>query len=211
MGRIGVGGGRGKFALKQVWAADPLTGERQCLLAEGESLVHTPTLAITHERIQQAAARLAGQLPASGRLQFNFITPMRLIFDKHILKAPDFAIFFARLLERVDDLEKQFGDREWRRPLEEIRALQGLAAQVRLIDSQTRWVDVWSGSSRTRNRTPLGGFVGAATYSAPAEVWRTLLPWLVWGQLAQVGKDVVKGNGIYEIQNPKYQDEVGVR
>jgi hypothetical protein len=211
MGRIGVGAGRGKFALKQVWAADPLTGERQCLLAEGESLVHTPTLAITHERIQQAAARLAGQLPASGRLQFNFITPMRLIFDKHILKAPDFAIFFARLLERVDDLEKQFGDREWRRPLEEIRALQGLATQVRLIDSQTRWADVWSGSSRTRNRTPLGGFVGAATYSAPAEVWRTLLPWLVWGQLAQVGKDVVKGNGIYEIQNPKYQDEVGVR
>lgn len=74
MGRIGVGAGRGKFALKQVSAVDPLiadplqgTGERQCLLAEGDSLVHTPTLAITHERIQQAAARLAGQLPVNGR------------------------------------------------------------------------------------------------------------------------------------------------
>jgi hypothetical protein len=36
-------------------------------------------------------------------------------------------------------------------------------------------------------------------YAATFNVWRALLPWLLWGAVAQVGKDVVKGNGVYDI------------
>ncbi len=209
MGRMGVGAGRGKFALKQVWATDPLiSGERECLLAEGESLVHTPRLIITSRRVAACAAALEERLGSEAaskngagvwRITLRFHTPLRLIADRALLKAPDFGVFFARLLERLDDLEKQYGDREWRRPMDEIRSLQALANQVRLIDSQAQWADVWSGSRRTGRPTPIGGLVGRATYSAPADVWRPLLPWLAWGQLVQVGKDVVKGNGVFEI------------
>lgn len=49
----------------------------------------------------------------------------------------------------------------------------------------------------------MGGFVGTATYHAPLEVWQPLLPWLIWGQGTQVGKDTVKGNGWYEIVVPR--------
>ncbi len=196
MGRAGVGAGRGQFALRQVWAADPLGGQSESVLAEGDTLVHTPTLTVTNARVS-AAALLAG----SGRLSLNFLTPTRLIEDGQLLKAPDFGVFFARLLKRLDELNEQFADGE-RRPLDEVISLHALADRVRLIETQTRWVEVWSGSSRTGNETPLSGFVGLSTYSAPPEAWASLLPWLIWGQGTQVGKDVVKGNGWYEIVAP---------
>ena len=196
MGRVGVGAGRGKFDLKQVWAFDPLTQQRECLLAEGENMVHTPTLATSD--VEHHAQQMAQTM--NGALSIQFLTPMRLIFNEQLLKAPDFAVFFARLLKRLDELNEQFGDKR-RRPFEEVTALHALANQVRLIESDARWIDVWSGSSRTGDRTPIGGFIGRATYSAPHDVWRTLLPHLLWGQLAQVGKDTVKGNGVFEIMN----------
>ncbi len=197
MGRMGVGAGRGQFALRQVWAANPLSGESQPVLAEGESLVYTPTLMISAERVLEVAAQLVGR----GRLSLNFLTPMRLVEDGQLSKTPDFGVFFARLLKRLDELNEQFADGE-RRPLDEVNALHGFADRVRLIETQTRWVEVWSGSSRTGKETPLSGFVGLATYSAPPEVWAPLLPWLIWGQGTQVGKDVVKGNGWYELVAP---------
>jgi hypothetical protein len=79
-----------------------------------------------------------------------------------------------------------------------VQALQALADRVRLMEAQTEWVEVWSGSNRTGRETPLSGFVGRASYAAPLETLRPLLPWLVWGQVVQVGKDVVKGNGVYK-------------
>ena len=36
-----------------------------------------------------------------------------------------------------------------------------------------------------------------AAASAPDH--RQLLPWLLWGQVTQVGKNTVKGNGWYEV------------
>ena len=196
MGRLGVGAGRGKFDLKQVWAFDPLTQQRECLLAEGENMVHTPTLTLSG--VEGHAEKISQTM--NGSLTIQFLTPMRLIVNEQLLKAPDFAVFFARLLKRLDELNEQFGDKR-RRPFEEVKTLHALANQVRLIESDARWVDVWSGSTRTGDRTPIGGFIGRATYSAPHDVWRTLLPHLLWGQLAQVGKDTVKGNGVFEIMN----------
>ncbi len=208
MGRAGVGTGRGTFALRQVWAADPLRLWRsspsnvfESVLAEGDSLVHVPALVISDERVTESAGRLAQAIGDKGRLSLKFLTPMRLIEAEELVKVPDFGVFFARLLHRIDRLSYQFNGGE-RRPEEEVRALQALADRVRLVEAHTEWVELWSGSSRTRSQTPMSGFVGMATYSAPLDTWRPLLPWLIWGQATQVGKDVVKGNGWYEIVAP---------
>jgi hypothetical protein len=199
MGRGGVGPGRGQFALRSVWAVNPLRNEFQPLLAEGESLVRLPALTVNHEHVTQAAEALAKSL--KGRLTLNFLTPTRLIQQEALLKVPDFGAFFARLLKRLDELDEQFAGGAGR-PVAEVQALQALADQVRLMETDTHWVELWSGSSRTGRQTPMGGYLGAAVYAAPLEVWRPLLPWLIWGQAVQVGKDVVKGNGWYELVAP---------
>ncbi len=199
IGRQGVGTGRGRFALRQVWADDPLGGRSEVVLAEGESLVHVPQPAIDEARVSEAAERLARAIEPAGRLRLRFLTPMRLIEAGVLLKSPDFGVLFARLLHRLDNLSQQFANGEERGEADRV-ALQAAADRVRLISAETEWIDVWSGSTRTGDRTPMGGFVGRATYAAPIETWIPLLPWLVWGQIAQVGKDTVKGNGVYQIE-----------
>jgi hypothetical protein len=199
VGREGVGAGRGRFALRQVWADDPLSGQTLPVLAEGESLVHVPASLVDQARVTEAANRLADAIGPDGRLSLAFLTPMRLIEAEALLKVPDFSVLFARLLHRLDDLNRQFAGGQ-RRAEGERLALQALADRVRLLSAETEWLEVWSGSSRTHDRTPIGGFVGRATYSAPIDVWQLVLPWLIWGQSVQVGKDVVKGNGVYVIQ-----------
>ena len=202
-GREGAGTGRGQFALRQVWAADPLSGDHQPVLAEGESLVHSPTRAMVHAQVLAAANQLGERLNGRGNalITLNFLTPMRLIEDRQLLKVPDFGVLFKRLLRHLDDVARQHCEGT-RRAEDEVNALQALADRVQLMEAQTRWVDVWSGSTRRGTATPMGGFVGKATYSAPVEVWRPLLPWLLWGQATQVGKDTVKGNGVYEVIAP---------
>lgn len=193
----GVGYRRGTFAVQQVWAVNPLAGQEQCVLAEGERLVHVPSLHVTQADVLTAADTIFSGM-CDGRLALNFLTPTRLIDGQHLNKAPDFGVLFSRLLRRVDELSKQHCGGARRDEAERL-ALHALADRVRLVEDCTRWVEVFSGSQRTGQPSPTSGFVGAAIYRAPADVWRPLLPWLVWGQATQVGKSTVKGNGVFSI------------
>ena len=201
-GRSGVGPGRGRFSLKSIYAEHPLAGDWQ-VLKEGENVVRPPAGPVTHEAVEEAAkvlaARLSGQRP---RLRIDFYTPLRLILDAHLLKSPDFGVFFARLLERLDELSIQQAAGS-PRPRQDRQRLWQLANQVRLVESQTRWVDVPSGSSRAGQPTWISGLVGTAIYNAPAETWCALMPWLLWGEAAQVGKDTAKGNGVYRMNEER--------
>jgi hypothetical protein len=198
VGREGVGLGRGTFALRQVCALDPLLGGQESVLAEGESLIHTPSLQVGAAQVQAATQRVLAQVGRTGRLGLRFHTPMRLVADEQLVKAPDFGVLFTRLLERIDQLERQYAG-GGRRDEAERQGLLACANRVRLAEARTQWVEIRSGSTRRGEPSWISGFVGEASYLAPVEVWQPLLPWLVWGQLTQVGKDVVKGNGAYQI------------
>lgn len=199
MGRLGIGPGRGKFELKRVWALNPLTGESECLFGDAGNVVRTPTMGVNHEMVMQnAECRMCNGKTGDWRLAIEFLTPMRLIDDQHTAKIPDFATLFMRLLKRLDELAEQFAGGTGR-ALDEVQHLRALAQQVQLCEVNSRWVEVFSGSSRRGMSSPLSGFVGRAVFSARREVWGELLPWLLWGELAQVGKATVKGNGVMRV------------
>ena len=197
-GRTGLGAGRGRFALKSIHAEHPLY-EDWIVLKQGENVVHPPADSITHADIQQAAEALAIRLGTSpARLRLDFLTPLRIILDERLLKSPDFGAIFNHILRRADELAVQYcGGVE--RPLAERQRLWELAKRVSMVESQTRWAEVSSGSNRTGQPTWISGLVGSACYSAPLEVWRELLTWLLWGEIVQVGKDTTKGNGVYRL------------
>ena len=198
-GRMGMGAGRGRFALRRI-LAERLDGSEDVLLEEGETVLRPDVSVQSHRDVLARVDRLLPRDAAGGVLELllHFLTPLRLIWNERLVKSPDFAVLFARLLERVDELAVQFAG-GGRRPAQEVERLQNCALQVRLIEQNTRWVEVASGSSRTQTQTWLSGMVGTARYAAPLAVWRELLPWLVWGEVVQVGKDTVKGNGVVHI------------
>lgn len=196
MGRLGVGPGRGQFDLEAIWAVEPFSGAAQAVLKPGEQVVHVPDVCSAWA---QAAAQ-AGLLEPSETLQVEFLSPTRLIEGEALVKAPDFSVFYRRLLERIDDLARQYGGSIARRPREEMEERYRLADQVRLVESAVEWIDLWGPSGRTGRRTPMGGFVGRAVYRA--RQWGPLLADIVFGQGVQAGKLAVKGNGVYQVEMP---------
>ena len=192
---------RGTFRLEAIDALNPLSDEQLAMLRPGEQMVRTATALLTHIHVQRAADEWADQLAAHGnRLTLQFHTPTRIIQREQTLKHPDFFPLVKQVALRILDLCAQHAEGRPTiagEPLVLRRDLYPFADAVRLVADATRWWDVEGYSSRLERPQVLGGFVGQATYEAPD--WRPLLPWLLWGTVAHVGKNAVKGCGIYEL------------
>ncbi len=193
VGRLGVGPGRGRFHVRQIQAVDPLRGLIQDVLRPGAQLVQVPSLHADWEAAQAAASALAGTLRRE-EVTLCLLTPIRLTERERLVRMPDFAVFFRRLLERIDEMARQWNYGGRRAP-EELDELYGYAERVRLVDANVKWMDLKSYSGRTKKERWFSGFLGQATYRS--QDWLSLLPWLVLGQGVQVGKDTVRGNGMF--------------
>jgi hypothetical protein len=205
MGEFGVGqkvavdaGGRirGKFTVEQIEAIHPITGATALMLAPGERMVRTQTLPVTHAEILAASARLLDSLAAPNQhLTLDFLTPTRITQGEHTLKTPEFFPLIKAVARRLLDLCAQHGNGRPNLTLKQ--ALYPAASAVQLVHQETHWWDLKGYSARLARPQPLGGLVGRATYTAPD--WQPLLPWLLWGMSTHVGKNIVKGCGIYRI------------
>jgi hypothetical protein len=177
----------------------PTTGDVPGATTEGDapSVPAVPNRLGWHPIISAGGgARSVESVPNPCRaLTLEFLTPTRITHQAGLMKQPEFRPLFQRLMERLRALVQAYTDT----PLDQALCyrLVGQADRVELVDDQTHWVELESYSTRLRRTTPTSGFVGRATYRA--EDWRPFLPWLIWGQFTQVGKDAVKGNGRYWI------------
>ncbi|GIV64087.1 MAG: CRISPR system precrRNA processing endoribonuclease RAMP protein Cas6 [Chloroflexota bacterium] len=198
MGEVGVGRGRGRFAVKAV-LADFADGKSEPLWQAQDAVLRLTGRSITHAQIQQLAAeRIPTVLNGSDRLQLSFPTPLRIVHEERLLKTPHFEAIFDALLKRLDELADLYAG-GYRRPYDERVRLRQTARQVTLIENHTEWVELSSSSSRTGKETWISGLVGRAVYAAPPQVWGELIEWLVWAEVVQVGKDTVKGNGVVRL------------
>lgn len=205
----GIGPGRregnGRFEVDTILSINPLRREAQVLLTSDDNLVSVPTIHVDWTAVSDVN-QLYLQHLTDNELTVEFLTPMRLEEKQRPYKMPDFSVFFRRTLYRIDELSRQFADED-RRNKEEVTHLHQLADQVRLVDAQTKWHELWTNSSRKGRKTPLSGFTGTAVYRS--DHWADLLPWLILGQATQSGKSVVKGNGVFALLNdnwPHYWD-----
>ena len=191
---------RGTFAIKKIGALNRLSGERQPVLHQGDTMVSVPGLPVTNEQVLARAA----QLPRD-RITLVFKTPTRIIERSKLQHHPTFRPLIQRLHRRLRDLTREFTDTPCYNPFDPIqdtereldfRPVMAQAEAVQVVEDQTRWVELDSFSTRRSASTPMGGLVGQVTFEGALEPF---LPWLVWGEIVHVGKDAVKGNGWYEI------------
>ena len=158
------------------------------MVREGSRQVQVPDVPITHAQVVQ-------RTPVSP-LTLQLLTPTRLVETGHLLKPEGFRFrpFLQRLLERLEALSEQFTAT----PLDvDFPTLLDAAEEVRVVDNRLVWEELRSYSTRRRRSTPIGGLVGRVILESDdgTPFW----PWLVWGQFTHVGKDAVKGNGMYRI------------
>lgn len=205
MGEFGVGrkieGKRGQFVIERIDAINPFTDETLAMMEPGERMVRTETLPVQHEHVMAAADLLAQELPArENQLRIDFLTPTRILQNKQTWREPAFFALGKQIVLRIMDLSAQHGGGRPTivgEPLALRDHIYPTLDSVALIRDETHWWDLAGYSTRLQQEQKLGGLVGSATYQA-AE-WRPILPWLLWGMSAGVGKNVVKGCGIYSV------------
>ncbi len=194
--------GRGRYRLARIDAYDPHSGQEQTLMPEGTRMIDFPTLATTAASIEQWAQRLAQRLHESdGLLRLRILTPLRLIHQGALMRRFEFSPFVQRLVERLFALGQHYGQQPQQYDRDALRAtiarLLPQAQQVRIRQDDLTWWDVKGYSSRLKKYHYLGGLVGNILLQA--DDWSPLLPALLWGESVQLGKNVVKGGGWFEI------------
>lgn len=199
--RAGLGRGRGRFEVAQVWAENPFTGQTQPVYVAGDQLVRVPDLAITHAHVA------AMPFPAGPTLTLNFLTPTTLRANKQPVLTPRFNVLIHRLIERLTELTQYAGDAAEGAVLpclpatrEEKNDLLRRADAVRVSSDDTRWISLNGYSARQQAPTALSGFAGQATFEADtAGYFAPFMPLLRWGEIAHVGRHAVKGNGLFRV------------
>ncbi|MBA2395369.1 MAG: CRISPR system precrRNA processing endoribonuclease RAMP protein Cas6 [Ktedonobacteraceae bacterium] len=192
LGKRMQGGKRGRFKVKQVESYHPLHGERQTIYQAGKAQVGVSALSVTAADVSAKAGTLAKE-----KITLNFLTPIRLKDQEHVVGQIAFRPLLHRLLERFSALRVEYGNGQ-EQSFDERKRYVDLAAQVRCIEDATHWEELSSYSRRTRQSSPLGGFMGCATFAGDLTPFLELL---IWGELIHVGKNCVKGNGWYRIEN----------
>lgn len=196
--------GRGRYRLVRMDAYDPHSGQEQVIMPEGTHMVNFPTLSITAESIAQRAQRLTERIRRQDNLlRLRILTPLRLIHQNGLMRRFAFPPFLQRLTERLFALGQHYGQQPQQYDRDALRAtiarLLPQARKVQIRQNDLVWWDVKGYSSRLKKYHYLGGLVGEiALY---AEDWRPMLPLLLWGESVQLGKNVVKGGGWYEIED----------
>jgi CRISPR-associated endoribonuclease Cas6 len=186
-------GQRGRFKIKQIESYHPVSAERKVIYQIGKPLVEVPTLSVTSMDISARAAVLSAE-----RITINFLTPTRILFKEKLVHHAAFFPFLLRLLERLKVLEQTYGIEEGQSSVSLCEGLDLLASDVVCAEDNTHWEDLHSYSQRLKRATPIGGIQGKATFTGNLTPFRELL---AWGELIHVGKNTVKGNGWFRIEN----------
>lgn len=206
LGQKGRDGRRGRFVVERIDAVNPFSGEILPMMEPGDTLVYADTLPVIHEQVLAVAGMMAQELTAPERigrenwLRIDFLTPTRIMQNHQTWKQPDFFALGKQIVLRVMDLAAQQGGGRptvGGLPLELRRDIYPYLDAVTLVEDRTHWWDLAGYSSRVGRAQQMGGLVGSALYHAPD--WRPLLPWLLWGMSTQVGKNVVKGCGVFQV------------
>lgn len=186
---------RGTLQVQEIWAENPLTGERQPILESGDDTVQVPDVPVTHRQVLNTTRELS---LANGRRRFavEFLTPTRLVESGRLVKPHQFQFkpLLQRLLDRLEALSRDFSDTKLSL---DFSSLVAASERVRVVENRLWWEELRSYSTRRRSDSPTSGALGAVILET--NDWSPFLPWLVWGQFTHVGKDAVKGNGWYQL------------
>lgn len=182
MGEMGVGGGYGSFAIRDVRVLDADGRERESLW-DGKNLERPGTI-LGLEDLQHYATCFPHE-----RMEIRFLTPFRFRYGEHLCDRPEFHILVRTLLRRVSSLYYFHMGRHPDLPYSD---LIRLAEDVRICDCDRKWYDWMRLSSRQNRLIPMGGILGSATYEGDLTPF---LPLLALGTWVHVGKGTSMGLG----------------
>ncbi len=188
LGAVGIGKGRGKFALEQVEALNPFDASSKLVFSAQDGALRAEQVSVTFAELQERARAF----PAD-RVTIRFLTPTRIKHQEQFATQPEFHILIRAILRRVSSLYYFHCGEQWEA---DYRGIIERAHGVKMTRAETKWVEWERYSARQDKKIELGGFVGEASYAGNLDEF---LPLVLLGQSVHIGKACVFGNGRYEI------------
>ena len=143
LGEVGLGRGRGRFRLKQVWAHDPL-GPWETLIYDGPSdALRNVVMTAGIAEIQQAAVKLS-----THEVSVSFLTPTVLKHNGVIVREPAFDVLVRALLRRVSSLYYFHCGERWET---DYKGLVEQARKVETVEASVHWQE-WERYSTKQDR-----------------------------------------------------------
>lgn len=198
MGRMGIGTKRGKFRLIRISEVNPLNNTSRVIMHHQR--VYEPHLMVIHRRVLEEA-----KMRRADEVTLNFITPMRLIESGSLVRTPKLGPLLRRLIERAQAMNDHYSPQpesalpreNWKVEWQHLGEFGDQIDARGLLVNTTQWVDIESYSRARGRATPIGGFVGRASWRIDS---RDVLIWLLWGQSLHIGKNVAKGDGYFRVE-----------
>ncbi len=194
---------RGRFEVERVELVSLFSDEVQVLYpADGQdtaarAVFRSPRTPVLPADVQGSLDRFQ----THGQVAIELLTPTRLVRKGELIRSFDLLAFLQRLRERLESLERRYGQPASRPeampssatyPFDAAEAAAGL----RVVNDDTQWREVRAYSHRQRQALQLSGLTGRVTLAGDLA---PILPYLAYGQLTHVGKDATKGNGWYRL------------
>ena len=192
----GLGKGRGKFVISEIWNVNQLTGKAERIYSEYANVVHNSELEINSEDV----TKLQENLPTD-KLRLTFITPTLLKYNGSEVETVEFHILMRNLFRRLSALSTFYGSEK----LDiDFGAYLDKAQEVELVKDRTSWQTWQRYSSRQQKRIKMKGLIGEVEYRGDLD---DFLFYLILGQYIHIGKNTVFGLGNYKLI--KERDLVG--
>ncbi|MBM7623683.1 CRISPR system precrRNA processing endoribonuclease RAMP protein Cas6 [Sporohalobacter salinus] len=184
----GIGSGRGKFIVSEIWNVNQLKGKSERVYSEYANIVHNPEFNIDKRDIKELKKCLDKE-----KLRLRFSTSTLLKNKGDFVEKIDFYKLMKNLFRRLSSLSVFYGEEEL-----DIEFHQYLeqAKEIELIKDTTSWKSWYRYSNRQNKRIKMKGLVGEVAYQGSLEKF---LPYLILGQYSHIGKNTVFGLGNYKI------------
>jgi hypothetical protein len=186
---MGLGSNRGKFTVEGVDKACPASGDSS---GAGSSSLSCGDIAQT-----------CPLLIRNDSLTIHLPTRLRLKADGHLLShPPEFHLFLARLLARINTLAGLYGSGRVLEPEQRAELIALAGERIRLDPGKTdaRWQDLPRYSGRQKQWMKFGGLLGSVTWQGRAEDFQPFLPYLAIGEWIHVGGKSSFGLGKYVVE-----------
>lgn len=186
-GNSGIGKGRGKYKLKEVYT------DGQLIYNEKDRKIITPI--IEYLEIEDNFL-FEKSLETDGELTLHLITPLRIKSRNDLIRTLEFQTLVKHLLLRLNFLSFFHCGGEqlnWN-----YDSVFEIAKKNKIVEDKTYWWDWERYSSRQNTKIKLGGIVGEIRYCGIIEPFKSLLK---AGEILHVGKNTSFGLGKYIIVN----------
>lgn len=191
LGKIGIGKGRGKFALKTVTSHEAeVNSEEQIIYSSDTKTIKS----LSPSYLSPIFNDLDSKTFNFKLLTLNFLTPTRIIYDSHLTVDLEFHILIRQLLRRISLLSyfhcgADISDWNFKEIIEKAR-------DVKVKESNLKWHDWERYSARQDTKMKMGGFIGEITFEGNIEPF---IPLINAGEILHVGKGTSFGLGKYQI------------